>query len=174
MLIKRLHLPPSPEFEARAFVVVGFGSYGQEITQHLIRACPVAPGKTLNILVLDQKADQRQNRFPSPTPSRQSRRISKSSLRQLHRARLTSIGSWPRSWKRLSRFSALQCHWETTSNVFVLRSKSVRCSIALAIYTFPSTCGSSIIAVWANWCAQLRTSPTSPIGSRYLEPSKKH
>src|ERR1700677_1739697 len=56
MLIRRLHLPPGPEFEARAFVVVGFGAYGREITQHLIRACPVAPGKTLNILVLDQKA----------------------------------------------------------------------------------------------------------------------
>ncbi len=68
MLIKRLHLPPSPEFEARAFVVVGFGSYGQEITQHLIRACPVAPGKTLNILVLDQKADQAAESFPIANP----------------------------------------------------------------------------------------------------------
>lgn len=64
MLIRRLHLPPSPEFEARAFVVVGFGAYGREIAQHLIRACPVAPGRSLKILIFDQKADQLQERLP--------------------------------------------------------------------------------------------------------------
>ena len=68
MLIKRLHLPPSWEFEARAFVVIGFGAYGREITEHLIRACPVAPGRTLNILVLDQKADQAAESFPIANP----------------------------------------------------------------------------------------------------------
>jgi voltage-gated potassium channel Kch len=68
MLIKRLHLPPSREFEARAFVVIGFGAYGREITEHLIRACPVAPGRTLNILVLDQKADQAAESFPIANP----------------------------------------------------------------------------------------------------------
>jgi len=64
MLIRRLHLPPSPEFEARAFVVIGFGAYGREIAQHLIRACPVAPGRSLKILIFDQKADQIQERLP--------------------------------------------------------------------------------------------------------------
>jgi len=69
MLIRRLHLPPSPEFGARAFVVIGFGAYGREIVQHLIRACPVAPGRSLKILVFDQKADQVRERFPIVDPA---------------------------------------------------------------------------------------------------------
>ena len=64
MLIKRLHLPPSPEFEAGTFVVVGFGAYGREIALQLIRSSPVALGQTLRILAFDQKADEAREKFP--------------------------------------------------------------------------------------------------------------
>ena len=64
MLIKRLHLPPTPEFEAGTFVVIGFGAYGREIALQLIRSAPVALGQTLRILAFDQKADEAREKFP--------------------------------------------------------------------------------------------------------------
>lgn len=69
MLIKRLHLPPGPEFEARTFVLVGFGAYGREIALHLIRAYPVALGRALKILVFDEKADEAKERFAHTVPA---------------------------------------------------------------------------------------------------------
>jgi hypothetical protein len=69
MLIKRLHLPPSPEFEARTFVLVGFGAYGREIALHLIRSSPVALGEKLRILVFDQEADAVREKFLITNPS---------------------------------------------------------------------------------------------------------
>jgi len=90
MLTKQLHLPPSPEFEARTFVLVGFGAYGREIALHLIRSSPVALGQMLKIVVFDQDADaQRRNcrdqshrtemqrSNSSPLPSRRDLRISR-------------------------------------------------------------------------------------------------
>ena len=69
MLIKRLHLPPSPEFEARTFVLIGFGAYGREIALHLIRSSPVALGQKLRILVFDQAADAAREKFLITNPS---------------------------------------------------------------------------------------------------------
>jgi uncharacterized UPF0146 family protein len=69
MLIKRLHLPPSPEFAARTFVVIGFGAYGREIAIELIRSSPVALNQTLKILVFDQKADGSRERFSITDPA---------------------------------------------------------------------------------------------------------
>jgi len=63
MLIKRLRLPPSPEYDAGTFVVIGFGAYGREATLHLIRAALVGLNSTLNILVIDQKADLLKEKF---------------------------------------------------------------------------------------------------------------
>ena len=68
MLINHLYLPPAPEFEARTFVVIGFGAYGREIAQHLIRACPVGLGAMLKILVFDQNAAQVGEQFPIAYP----------------------------------------------------------------------------------------------------------
>ena len=69
MLIKRLHLPPSPEFEARTFVLIGFGAYGREIALHLIRSSPVALGSTLKIIVFDQDADAAKEKFAVTNPA---------------------------------------------------------------------------------------------------------
>jgi voltage-gated potassium channel Kch len=69
MLVKHLHLPPSPEFEARAFVIVGFGAYGREIALHLIRSSPVAMGQMLKIIVFDQNADAAREKFAVTNPT---------------------------------------------------------------------------------------------------------
>ena len=69
MLIKRLRLPPSPEFEARTFVLVGFGAYGREIALHLIRSSPVAMGNKLRIIVFDQAADAAREKFLITNPA---------------------------------------------------------------------------------------------------------
>jgi hypothetical protein len=69
MLTKRLHLPPSPEFEARTFVLVGFGAYGREIALHLIRSSPVALGQMLKIIVFDQDADAAREKFSVTNPT---------------------------------------------------------------------------------------------------------
>jgi len=69
MLIKRLHLPPNPEFEARTFVLIGFGGYGHEIALHLIRSSPIALGKKLKIIVFDQQADAAREKFLITNPS---------------------------------------------------------------------------------------------------------
>ena len=69
MLIKRLHLPPSPEFEARTFVLIGFGAYGREIALHLIRSSPVAVGETLKIIVFDQDAESAREKFSFTNPT---------------------------------------------------------------------------------------------------------
>ena len=65
MLVKRLHLPPGPEFEARTFVLIGFGAYGHEIALHLIRSSPIALGKKLKIIVFDQSRRMRPKRNSS-------------------------------------------------------------------------------------------------------------
>ena len=83
MLIKRLHLPPSPEFEAHTLVLVGFGAYGREIALHLIRSSPVALGRTLRIRRLRPgcRCGKGKN-SPSPIPPlRRSPRSSSSRLR---------------------------------------------------------------------------------------------
>ena len=69
MLVKHLHLPPSPEFEARAFVIVGFGAYGREIALHLIRSSPVALGQRFKIVIFDQDADAAREKFAVTNPT---------------------------------------------------------------------------------------------------------
>ena len=69
MLTKHLHLQPSPEFESRTFVLVGFGAYGREIALHLIRSSPVALGQMLKIVVFDQDADAAKEKFAVTNPT---------------------------------------------------------------------------------------------------------
>ncbi len=69
MLIKRLRLPPSPEYDAGTFVVIGFGAYGREATLHLIRAALVGLNSTLNVLVIDQNAEVLKERFLVGNPA---------------------------------------------------------------------------------------------------------
>jgi hypothetical protein len=68
MLVRHLHLPPAPEFEARTFIVAGFGAYGREIALHLVRLFPVALGGKLKILILDDRADEFRDGFPVTNP----------------------------------------------------------------------------------------------------------
>ena len=69
MLVRRLHLPPSPESEAQTFVLIGFGAYGHEIALHLIRSAPVALGSTLKIIVFDQNAATAREKFSITNPA---------------------------------------------------------------------------------------------------------
>ncbi|HEV2327114.1 MAG TPA: NAD(P)-binding protein [Terracidiphilus sp.] len=69
MLMGRLRIPPSPEFEALTFVVAGFGAYGREVAMHLIRCSPVALGRTLKLLIFDQNADEARKRFELAEPA---------------------------------------------------------------------------------------------------------
>jgi hypothetical protein len=69
MLIKRLRLPPSPEFEAQTFVLVGFGAYGHEIALHLIRSSPVGLGKRLKLIVFDEAAEAARDKFLITNPA---------------------------------------------------------------------------------------------------------
>jgi TrkA-N domain len=68
MLIRQLRLPPAPEFESDTFIVAGFGIYGREIALHLVRSCPVALGRKLRILVIDERADEAKENFPITNP----------------------------------------------------------------------------------------------------------
>jgi hypothetical protein len=68
MLVRELHLPPAPEFESDTFIVAGFGIYGREIALHLVRSCPVALGRKLRILVIDERADEAKENFPVTNP----------------------------------------------------------------------------------------------------------
>jgi voltage-gated potassium channel Kch len=63
MLIKRLQLPPAPEFIAETFVIVGFGAYGREMALQLVLSYPVAVSRTLKIVVFDSKADTTGDKF---------------------------------------------------------------------------------------------------------------
>jgi len=69
LLIKQLRLPPSPEFDAHTFVLVGFGRYGREMALHLIRSSPVPLGQKLKILVFDEKAVEAKKSFSVTYPA---------------------------------------------------------------------------------------------------------
>lgn len=68
MLIGQLHLPPAPEFEARTFLIAGFGAYGREFALHLVRSFPVILGGKLKILVIDEHAAEAGESFPLANP----------------------------------------------------------------------------------------------------------
>jgi hypothetical protein len=68
MLIKRLQLPPAPEFGAETFVIVGFGAYGREIGLQLILSHPVEAGRTLKLVVFDSEAEATGEKFRLTNP----------------------------------------------------------------------------------------------------------
>lgn len=69
MLISRLRIPPSPEFEAVTFVLAGFGGYGREVAMHLLRCSPAPLGRRLQLLVLDRNADEARKQFELAEPA---------------------------------------------------------------------------------------------------------
>jgi voltage-gated potassium channel Kch len=64
MLVSSLRLPPSPEFTASTFAIVGFGNLGREVLSHVLRAVPVPLGQRLKVLVFDRKAEALRTEFP--------------------------------------------------------------------------------------------------------------
>jgi len=62
-------LPPGPEIDGGAFVIIGFGPLGQQITLHLIRAALATIGSNPKIIVFDQGAEQHQQRFSQTYPA---------------------------------------------------------------------------------------------------------
>jgi hypothetical protein len=69
LLVRSLRLPPGPEIDAGAFVIAGFGTMGQQLLLHLIRAAPGAIGSKTKIVVLDREADQQKVRFLQSYPA---------------------------------------------------------------------------------------------------------
>lgn len=69
MLVRRLQVPPIPEFEALTFVVAGFGAYGREIVRHLVRCSPVGLNRSLKIIVFDREADEAKAEFAITDPA---------------------------------------------------------------------------------------------------------
>jgi TrkA-N domain len=68
LLIRSLRLPPGPEIEPGAFVVIGFGRLGQQVTLQLIRAAPVSLDAKTKIIVVDRASDQRKVQFLEANP----------------------------------------------------------------------------------------------------------
>jgi TrkA family protein/RyR domain-containing protein len=69
LLLRRLRLPPAPEIDGGAFVVVGFGLLGQQITLHLIRSALAVIGSNPKIIVFEQGADEHQRKFLRTYPA---------------------------------------------------------------------------------------------------------
>ena len=69
LLLKLLRLPPGPEIEGGAFVIVGFGNLGHQIILHLIRAAPAPLGIKTRIIVIDQLAEQKRVQFSETYPA---------------------------------------------------------------------------------------------------------
>jgi predicted dinucleotide-binding enzyme len=68
LLLRSLKLPPGPEISSGAFVIFGFGSLGQQVALHIIRAAPVTIGSKVKIVIFDRAAEQRQNEFSRTYP----------------------------------------------------------------------------------------------------------
>jgi TrkA-N domain/RyR domain len=69
LLLRSLRLPPGPEIDGGAFVILGFGPLGQQIMLHLIRAALTTIGSNPKIIVFDQGAEQRQRQFSQTYPA---------------------------------------------------------------------------------------------------------
>jgi hypothetical protein len=69
LLLRSLRLPPGPEIDGGAFVIIGFGPLGQQITLHLIRAAFATIGSNPKIIVFDQEAEQHQRKFSRTYPA---------------------------------------------------------------------------------------------------------
>src|ERR1700743_3346738 len=68
-LLRSLKLPPGPEVSSGPFVIFGFGSLGQQVALHIIRAAPVTIGSKVKIVIFDRAAEQRQNEFLRTYPA---------------------------------------------------------------------------------------------------------
>jgi hypothetical protein len=69
LLLRSLKLPPGPEIDSGAFVIIGFGPLGQQITLHLIRAALATIGSNPKIIVFDQGAEEHERQFSRSYPA---------------------------------------------------------------------------------------------------------
>jgi hypothetical protein len=69
LLLRSLRLPPGPEIDGGAFVIVGFGPLGQQVMLHLIRAALATIGSNPKIIVFDQGAEERERQFSRTYPA---------------------------------------------------------------------------------------------------------
>jgi RyR domain len=67
--LRSLKLPPGPEIDSGAFVIIGFGPLGQQITLHLIRAALATIGSNPKIIVFDQGAEEHERQFSRTYPA---------------------------------------------------------------------------------------------------------
>jgi hypothetical protein len=69
LLLRYLQLPPAPEIDGGAFVVVGFGLLGQQVTLHLIRSALAVIGSNPKIIVFERGAEEHQRKFLQTYPA---------------------------------------------------------------------------------------------------------
>lgn len=68
MLLKDLAAPPSPDLDAGAFIVIGFGTMGREITQQIIRAEFAPLGQVTQLVICDRDIGRAENSFRANFP----------------------------------------------------------------------------------------------------------
>jgi hypothetical protein len=69
LLLRSFRLPPGPEIDSGAFVIVGFGPLGQQVVLHLIRAGLATIGSRPKIIVFDQGAEKCEREFSRTYPA---------------------------------------------------------------------------------------------------------
>jgi len=69
LLVRSLHLPPGPDIDPGVFVLIGFGSMGQQLLMHIVRAAPAALGAKTRLIVFDRAAEQRKDQLLQAYPA---------------------------------------------------------------------------------------------------------
>jgi hypothetical protein len=63
LLLRAFKFPPGPEIRPGAFAVFGFGSFGLQVTLHMLRVLPVGASDKIKIIVFDSEAEECRRRF---------------------------------------------------------------------------------------------------------------
>jgi hypothetical protein len=69
LLLRAFKFPPGPEIQPGTFAVFGFGSFGLQVTLHMLRSLPVGSSRKIRIVVVDRAADECQRRFQHAFPA---------------------------------------------------------------------------------------------------------
>jgi hypothetical protein len=69
LLLMAFKFPPGPEIQLGAFAIFGFGSFGLQVALHMLRSLPVGSSDKTKIVIVDQAADECQQRFQQNFPA---------------------------------------------------------------------------------------------------------
>ncbi len=69
LLVRSLRLPPGPQVDPGAFVLVGCGAMGQQLLLQIVRAAPAALGSKTKLIVFDRSAAERRDQLLQAYPA---------------------------------------------------------------------------------------------------------